>query len=149
MRYPLVRAVGVRVVPLGAEDDVVLLAGAVGAVVGGKVRRAQQELAELFRQPVRLGVEGLLVVAERSALGHERLGALGVAPAAPLTDLLRDHLDAGSELVAPGAEGALLLVELDDAVDRRRRVAAPPGEPGAEGVGFGAEAAQVEHGPRR
>ncbi len=28
-----------------------------------------------------------------------------------------------------------------------RRVAAAPGEPGVHGVGFGAEAAYVEHGP--
>ena len=111
------------------------------------MRRSSSRSSSASR--VGLGVEGLLLVAERSALGHERLGALGVALAAALADLLREHLDAGAELVALGAEGALLRVELEDPVDRRRRVAAAPGEPGADGVGFGAEAAQVEHGRRR
>ena len=83
------------------------------------------------------------------ALGHQRLGAVGVALAAPLADLLRERLDAGPQLVALGAEGALLHVELDDPVDRGRRVAAAPGQPGADGVGFGPEAAQVEHARRR
>jgi hypothetical protein len=44
-------------------------------------------------------------------------------------------------------EGPLPRVELEDAVDAVRRVTAAPGEPGAHGVGFGAETADVEHGP--
>ena len=111
------------------------------------MRRSSSRSSSASR--IGLGVEGLLLVTQRPALGHERFGALGVALAATLADLLRDHLDAGPELVSLGAEGALLLVELDDAVDGRRRIATAPGEPGADRVGFGAEAAQVEHGRRR
>ena len=86
-------------------------------------------------------------LAERPALGHQRLGAVGVALAAPLPDLLREHLDPRPQVVALGAERPLLHVELEDPVDVGRRVATAPGEPGADGVGFGAEAADVEHGP--
>ena len=39
----------------------------------------------------------------------------------------------------------MLRVELEDPIDAVRRVAAPPGQPGAHGVGVGAEAADVEH----
>ena len=102
----------------------------------------------LVGDPVDLLVEGLLLVTERPALGHERLGPAGVARAAPLADLLRELLDPRSEVVALGSEGALLLVELDDPVDGLGRIAAAPGQPGADGVGFGPEAAQVEHGLR-
>src|SRR3546814_1945474 len=42
VRHPLVLVVGRRVVALGAQHHVVGLPGAVGAVVGGDVGRAQQ-----------------------------------------------------------------------------------------------------------
>ena len=143
-------AVGVGVEALDAEHDVVRLAGAVGAVGRREVRRAEQQVAHLRRRSRRPRASSAFSsLAERPALGHQRLGAVGVALAPPLPDLLREHLDPRAQVVALGAERALLHVELEDAVDVGRRVAAAPGEPGAHGVGFGAEAADVEHGPRR
>ena len=125
------------------------LAGAVGAVG----RREVRACAGAGRAPRRRAastsrVEGLLLVAERPALGHERLGALGVALAAPLPDLLREHLDrapGGRRAAVPSARCCTSSSRMRSTL--RRRVAAAPGEPGADGVGFGAEAADVEHGP--
>ena len=53
----------------------------------------------------------------------------------------------GPHVVAPVPSGALLLVGGDDLVERGDRVGTTPGQPGAHGVGFGPEAADVEHGP--
>ena len=44
-----------------------------------------------------------------------------------------------------GAEGTLLHIQGQDPVDRVGGVTPAPGEPCSHGVGFGAEAADVEH----
>src|SRR3546814_14158880 len=94
-----------------------------------------------------LDVERLLLVAQGPALGHEVLGTRGVALAPQPTDVLRERLDASPQLVALGPEVAGPGVELDDAVDAGCGVAAPAGQPGANGVGVGPAPADVEHGP--
>ena len=73
----------------------------------------------------------------------------GVASLAALADLLGQRLDPGPDLVPAGAHGPLAGVGLEQLVDRRCRVPAAPGQPGAHGVGVGTEQAQVEHGCRR
>ena len=109
------------------------------------MRRSRSRTSALIRSTS--ASRALLPLAERPALGHELLGRGGVALGALLPDGLRQDLDARPQVVALGAQRALLHVELEDPVDVGRRVAATPGEPGADGVGFGAEAADVEHGP--
>src|SRR5690606_15365491 len=89
------------------------------------------------------------LLTEGPALGHPSLGPLGVPGLAQLPDLLAQLLDAGPHLVPPGAGLPLAGVELEDLVELVDRVTAPPGQPGADGVGFGAEAADVQHGAAR
>jgi hypothetical protein len=141
--------VGVGVVALRAEDDVVLLSCSVGSVGRRHVGRAQEQVLHLSRQALGLRVECVLLVPKAAALGHQRLGRGGVAVLAQAADVLREHLDAGPDLVPPGAELALARVEGDDLVDLVRSVAAPPGQPGPHGLGVAAEEPDVEHGPRR
>jgi hypothetical protein len=146
--HPLVVAERARVVALGAEHDVVGLAGAVGGVDRGQVGRAQQQVLHLRGQRAGLPVEHLLLVAERAALGHEGLSAVGVTRAAQPPDVLGDRLDARPDLIALRAHGPLAGVEGEELVDHRRHLRAAPGQPGARGVGIGTESLEVQHARR-
>ena len=94
---------------------------------------------------LRLPVERLLLVAERPALGHDGLSALGIALAPQAADIPREHLDAGPQVVPLGADLALAGVGGQQLVDHRRHRLPAPGEPGAYSVGIGTETAKVQH----
>ena len=145
VRHALVLLVAGLVVLLDAQHDVVLLAGAVRAVVRGQVRDAQQQLAQLCRDLVRTLVELLLLRAERPALGLELLGLLPSLLAVEGADLVRDHPDLGAQLVAPARQGAELGVEPVHLV-HHGGVLAAAGERRLHGVRVVADRSDVQHG---
>ena len=152
VRHPLVlgAAVGSSPGPTTSTTGCPL-AGAVGRVGRREVGDAQQQLAHSAAASSSAStVERLLGLAQRPALGLQRLGLVDLAVAAEATDLLRDRVDPRPQLVALGAELALParrdaapveLVEPSPSTPRRRRTARP-----AHGhVELGADPADVEH----
>ena len=145
VRDPLVLAVGAGVVALGAQDDVVLLARAARRVLARQVGEAEQGDPDLVGQHAGGLGQRLLLVAERAALGHERLCLvrLPLPPQAP--DLLRQGLDPAADLVALGDDPALLGVQRHDLVDGVGRAGSPEIERGLDRIGLAADPADVEH----
>ena len=75
-------------------------------------------------------VEHPLALAQRSALGLQRLGLVDLAVAAEPADLLGDLVDPGPDVVALGGQLTLALVEDADPLERRRdRRPAGPARP--------------------
>jgi hypothetical protein len=146
VRDPLVVAVGGRVVALRAQDHVVVLTRAVGGVGAGQVGDAEQQAADLVAQPVGLGCQALLPLAQLARLGHAGLGLVGVALAPEPAHVLRDGLDLAADVVAHRDEAALVRVEGNDLVDRVGRARPPAVERGLDGLGLAADPAEVEHG---
>jgi hypothetical protein len=142
--HALVLGVRAGVVALGAKDDVVGLARAVGAVVARDVGNAQEQLAQLFGEPIDLVAERLLLVPELAALGLQRLGLGSCALSPQATDVGRQRAHLMAQRVALGCDLALALVERDDRVERGHLVA-PAGQSGAHAVQVVPDASQVEH----
>ena len=99
MRNPLV--LGERIGEERPFDDrIFVLAGAVGCIGVGQVRNAQQQVAEFGLDHLQLVGSGLLLVAQRSALRLQRLGACGIAFTTLQANLLRQFVDLRSHSVA-------------------------------------------------
>jgi hypothetical protein len=120
------------------------LVGAVGRFVGRDVRRPQEDRPDLLAQPVDLGVEGLLPLAEGPALGLEGLGLLRLAVPAEAADLLGQGLDAAADLVPLGDRRPLGLIELEHPVERVG-VLAPARDRRLHRVGLGPQQAEIDH----
>ena len=117
VRHALVGPVRVRVVADDPQHHVVLRTGAVGGVVRREVRRVEQDQAQLGRDVRGERLELALGVAERSALGLQRLGAGDVARLAQRADLARQGLHPIAHLVALGDDVTFAPVEPDGAID--------------------------------
>ena len=92
-----------------------MVARTVGRVGVGQVGDAQEQVAQAGGHVVRLGGEGLLLLAGGAAAGLELLGGGRVAVAAGLADLLRQVVDFGTQGVALG-------LDLPQATVRGRRL---------------------------
>jgi len=139
-----VLGVRVRVVPLVAHHDVVVLAQAVGRVGRRQVGGAQQPLAQRGGVGLDLGVEVLLLRTERPALLLQGRGLLLPLLAEQGAHLVGDRADLGAHGVPAGGQHPHLLVEVQQLVDGRG-VLAPTGQPGAHGVGLGTDQSDVQH----
>src|SRR5262249_4918502 len=112
------------------------------------VGQAQQRRPDLVGQPVGLGGQRLLPVAQVAALGHPGLGLVGLTLAPQPAHVLRHRLDPAADVVALGRQPALLGVERHHLVDRPGRARAPAVELGLDGLGLPADPADVEHAAR-
>ena len=117
-----------------------------GAPVVRQVGNDEQFLTQRFGDLVVVGVELLLALAERPALGLERLGFVDVAVAPQHADVFRDRLHAGAQLVALGDDLADPDVELGGPVERcQHGLVTPTCERGADVVEIGADESYVDH----
>ena len=144
LRHPLVLFVGIGVVVLDAQNDVVLGPGPVRALVSRDVRHAEQERAQLFLRPLRLGLDLGFLLAEGPALLLLGFGGGLVAAAIRLAHLLGEDVDPVAELVSLARRIPLPAVELGRLVEHRR-VDTAPGDAGFERVELGAQAPGVQH----
>lgn len=107
----------------------------------------QQQVADLCADVLGHTGDGPFTITELATLLLPGLGALDVAVAPQLPDLLGQRVDPGPDLVALGGDLPELLVELEDTGQFaiRGRVAAA-GESGSDTVVVGANAADIDHG---
>ncbi len=150
MRNPLVFAIRVRVVADGLQDDVVVRSATIGGLVGRKVRDAEQRLTQLTRYGVVLGRKRAFAFAEGAAvvLHAFRVGRVAFPP--QLSDLFRQIVDGGPDVVAFRDDRAQPFVERGGAshLTFERRITAPR-DRGDDRVGLGSDAPDVEHPPNR
>ena len=139
--------------PLGGHGDrplhdrVVLFAGTLGYVGVREVRKPQQQITQLTVGCIGSRGEFGLTAAEAPALGHHRLGLLGPAIAAELTDLLGELVDLAAEVVAVEGEQPQPLVDRRGLLQLGEQISRPAaGHRGANALGVGTKQANVDHG---
>ena len=103
-----------------------------------RIRRSSAAMSAVERLEIALGV------AERSALGLQRLGAGDVARLAQRADLLGQGLDPVADLVALGDDVTFAPVEPDGAIDFSR-IDTTASERGLDAFRISAQTADVDH----
>ena len=127
-----------------AQHGVVFGTGAVGSVLRREVRRVEEDQAQLRRDVRGERLEIALGVAERPALGLQRLGAGDVTRLAQRADLTGQGLDPVADLVALGDGVTFAPVEPDGAIDFSR-IDTTASQRGLDAFRISAQTADVDH----
>ena len=123
-----------------------MIASAIGGIGMRQVRNAQQHLAQLFLNLVRLYGQSLFVVTQGPTGCLSFVGRCRIAIATRLTHLLRQFVDLGADVVAFGRDFAGPNIESNRTIELFDDVGlATPGQGRSNSVGVIAEQSDVDH----